>query len=56
MCVCVCVCVCDTLAMNSERENAVKIKDLEMKFVMHIDWVRLSNISKTSRTEIFNTF
>jgi len=55
-CVRVCVCVCDTWTMNNERENAIKMKDLEIKFVIHIGWVRWSNISKTSKTEISNTF
>jgi hypothetical protein len=36
-------------------EKAIKMKDLEIKFVMHIGWARSSNISKTSRREISNT-
>jgi len=31
------------------------MKDLEIKFVIHIGWVRLPNISKTSKTDIPNT-
>jgi hypothetical protein len=36
------------------KENAIKVKDLEIKFVIHIVWARLSNISKTSRRKISN--
>jgi len=36
------------------KENAIKMKDLEIKFVTHIGWARLTNISKTSRRKISN--